>query len=343
MDSLTQIVLGAACGEAVLGKKVGNKALLWGAVGGTIPDLDVIGKFFLNSIDGDYQHRGFSHSIVFAIIMAPILGWLVYKLYEKRKNEADWKAWSWLFFWSIFTHPILDCFTTWGTRLLWPLNERITFNSIFVVDPLYTLPFMGLLIWLMFKKRDSKIRRNINTVALTVSTSYLLLTVVNKEFIINPAFEKGFKSQGIEWVDYSTKPAPFNNILWYGTAETKNGYYIGYYSLFDADIPTQFDYYPKNHDLLEPYRGVELVDKAIFLAHGYYTAEQYNTDTVQLNDMRFGTAKISDNEKGKTVFSYWINKKEDGEIVIKKKPDDFTGMDKAMSMLWERIWGINND
>ena len=41
MDSLTQIVLGAAVGEAVLGKKVGNRAMLWGAVAGTIPDLDV--------------------------------------------------------------------------------------------------------------------------------------------------------------------------------------------------------------------------------------------------------------------------------------------------------------
>ena len=41
MDSLTQIVLGAACGEATLGKKIGNKALLFGAIGGTIPDLDV--------------------------------------------------------------------------------------------------------------------------------------------------------------------------------------------------------------------------------------------------------------------------------------------------------------
>ena len=45
MDLLTHIVLGAACGKIVLGKKVGNKALLFGAIGGTIKDLDVfIGK-----------------------------------------------------------------------------------------------------------------------------------------------------------------------------------------------------------------------------------------------------------------------------------------------------------
>lgn len=55
MDSLTQIVLGAACGEAILGKKIGNKALLFGAIGGTIPDLDVfIGRFLYdNEIQAD--------------------------------------------------------------------------------------------------------------------------------------------------------------------------------------------------------------------------------------------------------------------------------------------------
>ena len=42
MDSLSQLVLGAAVGEAVLGRKLGNKAILWGAIGGTIPDLDVL-------------------------------------------------------------------------------------------------------------------------------------------------------------------------------------------------------------------------------------------------------------------------------------------------------------
>ena len=42
MDSLTQIVLGASVGEAALGRKVGNRAMVWGAIAGTIPDLDVI-------------------------------------------------------------------------------------------------------------------------------------------------------------------------------------------------------------------------------------------------------------------------------------------------------------
>ena len=50
MDSLTQIVLGAAVGEVVLGKKVGNKAMLYGAIAGTIPDLDVLTRYFMDTV-----------------------------------------------------------------------------------------------------------------------------------------------------------------------------------------------------------------------------------------------------------------------------------------------------
>ena len=68
MDSLTQIVLGASVGEVVLGRKVGNKAMLYGAIAGTIPDLDVIASNFTDTITANEIHRGFTHSIFFALI-----------------------------------------------------------------------------------------------------------------------------------------------------------------------------------------------------------------------------------------------------------------------------------
>ena len=91
MDSLTQIVLGAAMGEAVLGKKIGNRAMMWGALGGTIPDLDIIGNAFLDKIDAIDFHRGISHSFAFSIIAAFLLAWLTYRLYK-------WKGRHWVEF-----------------------------------------------------------------------------------------------------------------------------------------------------------------------------------------------------------------------------------------------------
>ena len=85
MDSLTQIVLGAAVGEVVLGKKVGNKAMLYGAIAGTIPDFDVFASYFTDTVSALSIHRGFTHSIVFSILFAPIFGWLVSR-FEKHKN-----------------------------------------------------------------------------------------------------------------------------------------------------------------------------------------------------------------------------------------------------------------
>ena len=101
MDSLTQIVLGAAVGEATLGKKVGNKAMLWGAIAGTIPDLDVLGRSFLDDITALEWHRGISHSLFFSLVAAPVLGWLLHQFHKKRKNEATTKQWSWLFFYGL--------------------------------------------------------------------------------------------------------------------------------------------------------------------------------------------------------------------------------------------------
>ena len=89
MDSLTQIVLGAACGEAVLGKKIGNKALFFGAIGGTIPDLDVfVGRWIYdNEIDIMAFHRGFMHSIFFTVLGAFVFGWLVFTLYNRGRRK----------------------------------------------------------------------------------------------------------------------------------------------------------------------------------------------------------------------------------------------------------------
>ena len=180
MDSLTQIVLGAATGEAVLGKKVGNKAMLWGAIAGTIPDLDVfVGKFFHPLTEMEI-HRGFSHSIVFDVLMAPILGWLIYKFYlwRRGKEEANFKEWSLLIFWSLFTHPLLDAHTTWGTQLLWPFDLRIAYKNIFVVDPLYTVPFIVFLVMAMRLKRDNPKRKFWNWFGIGISSVYMLITIL---------------------------------------------------------------------------------------------------------------------------------------------------------------------
>ena len=83
MDSLTQIVLGGAIGELVAGKRMGNKAVLWGAIAGTIPDLDVFLRVFYHPTEAALVHRGFSHSLLFALLAAPAIAWLMNMLTKR--------------------------------------------------------------------------------------------------------------------------------------------------------------------------------------------------------------------------------------------------------------------
>lgn len=237
MDSLTQIVLGAAVGEVALGKKVGNKAMLYGAIAGTIPDLDVyIGKLF-DTVTALEVHRGFTHSIVFALIFGGLFGWLI-SLYEK---QASCWQWSKLMFLGFLTHALLDVHTTWGTQLFWPFDVRLAFKSIFVIDPLYTLPFMIFLIMAMLKPKGSDKRRKYNALGLIVSSSYLVVTLVIK-LGAYLAFTHALDAQRIAYIDIDTKPTAFNTMLWSANVDTEDAYYIGYYSFLDTQPITFYRY-----------------------------------------------------------------------------------------------------
>ena len=142
MDLVTQTALGAVVGEVVLGRKAGNKAILWGAAGGLIPDLDVLVVPLFSEVDGLFVHRGFSHSLVFAFLLAPLLGWLIYRIHRK-KMTITWRDWSLLVFWAAFTHPVLDYLTTYGTGAFLPFSGyRLEFGTIGIVDIFYTLPII---------------------------------------------------------------------------------------------------------------------------------------------------------------------------------------------------------
>lgn len=111
MDSITQAALGAAMGEAVLGKKMGNRALLIGGVAGTIPDLDVLSRLFLdNEVYGLLYHRGLTHSILFTLLAAPFFGWLAYRYYENRVYEKPWMQAIWAVWWGLFYLVIIAVF-----------------------------------------------------------------------------------------------------------------------------------------------------------------------------------------------------------------------------------------
>ncbi|UZH54145.1 metal-dependent hydrolase [Salinimicrobium tongyeongense] len=332
MDSLTQIVLGAAVGEAVLGRKAGNKAMLYGAIAGTIPDLDAIAGNFTDTITAIEIHRGFSHSIVFSVLAAPVFGYLISKI--ERKSGVGWKNWSWLMFWGLLTHPILDAFTTWGTRLFWPLEARLAFKSIFVIDPLYTLPFLLFLILAMRRKKEDPKRAKFNRLGLMVSSTYLMLTLGLK-FVAHQQFVDCLEQQGHFYSRIDTRPTPLNTILWAANAEAENDFLIGYYSFFDDQI-IRFEAVPKNHYYLGGLKNDKNVQRLIDISKGWYTISEKDGD-LYFNDLRFGKLNPQ-NEESDFAFSYKLIS-EGGSIraeEVSKRPEDAR---EILSDLWERIKG----
>jgi len=318
MDSLTQIILGAAVAEAVLGKKVGNKAMLYGAIAGTIPDLDIFASYFTDTVSALEIHRGFTHSIFFSVLFAPIFGWLISKI--ERRSIASWKDWSLLMFWGLFTHPVLDSFTTWGTQLFWPFEIRLAFKNIFVIDPLYTLPFLFFLILAMRAERGSARRRKMNNLGLIVSSLYMLISIGLKG-VTYSKFEDALKKQNISYLQIQTKPAPFNTILWTANVELEDAYLIGNYSLFDTK-PILFKLYPKNHELLGTLKSEDKVKRLIAISNGWYTILQKG-DQLYLNNLQFGVLD-NNSEIPNFVFSYRLIQENDEMLIeeVERKPEE---------------------
>lgn len=332
MDSLTQIVLGAAVGEVVLGKKVGNKAMLYGAIAGTIPDLDVVARYIFDTVTATEIHRGFSHSIFFSVMFAPIFGWLVWQL--NKKDRASWKDWSWLMFWGLFTHPILDAFTTWGTQLFWPFSTRLAFQSIFVIDPLYTVPFLICLILALFQKRTSLKRLKLARLGLILSSSYLVLTLLLKGVAFQQ-FKNALVTQNIVYKDVNTRPAPFNTVLWMANVDTDDAYLLGDYSFFDSQ-PISFKKYPKQHDLLGGLAEHDKVKRLIAITEGWYTVTEKD-GKLYINDLRFGLISM-DATEDQFAFSYQLSQN-NGELTIAEMPKYRKDAKRLLSALWQRMLG----
>jgi len=344
MDSLTQIVLGAACGEIALGKKIGNKALLFGAIGGTIPDLDVfIGKFLYNNeIQAMAFHRGFMHSLLFATLSAFLFGWFTYKFYNTgiRREITMQKDWFWLFFLSIFTHPLLDCFTPYGTQLFAPFSDyRVAFNNISVVDPLYTLPFLICMIVVLFFKRTNVKRLKWTKIGIYISSCYLLFTIGNK-FYIDAIFKKSFKKARISVQRFSAQPSILNNILWYAVAESKDKYHLTFYSLLDkSNTSNKIITIDKNHKLID--MTAKNLKKLAWFSNNYYRISKSEVseetfDTYTYTDLRY--PMLNPDDINTSIFNFTIFKENRAWDILPFKGNPPSKED--FSLFFERLKGI---
>ncbi|PSQ96842.1 MAG: metal-dependent hydrolase [Bacteroidetes bacterium SW_11_64_17] len=313
MDSVTQVTLGAAVGEAVAGKEADNKAPLWGAFFGLLPDLDVLANPFLTEAQSLTFHRSLSHSFVFIAVVTLAAAYGLRRLHPN--TPVSKRRWAGLVSAVLLTHVGLDCLTTYGTQVFWPFSDYpVVYGTIFIIDPLYTVPLaLGVLVSL-YGPATAPARRWANYVGLGLSSAYLLLTVVNKQYISH-VFATALEQEAPSYERMFTAPTPFNNLLWQGIAEADDGYYIGFYSLLDDDQSIDFRYVPKRHDLLSDARENPVVQRLRHFSRGYYIVRHTPDGGLQVHDLRFGRSDLGLTSNGQYLFTYRLQKGPDGRIV----------------------------
>jgi inner membrane protein len=301
LDSITQIALGAAVGEAIAGRQAGWRGAAWGAFLGTLPDLDILAYPFLDSVGQLAFHRGVSHSALFAVAAAVPLGRVLHRLH--RTSPATAARWSWLAFLAIATHILLDCFTVYGTQVGWPFTTYpVSFNSLFIIDPLYTLPLLlGTFVALWFK-RGGKSRVRFNGLGLAVSTLYVVWSLAAKG-IAHQALETGWENHGLRPERTMSNPMPFSTLMWMGIAEERDTLYVGVYGLRDDRPPDRFLVIPKRSHLMAPYQSERAAAELLRFSKGWYSASERDGRLV-LDDLRFGRSDAWLGPDGDPIFRF---------------------------------------
>lgn len=337
MDSLTQITLGAAIGESLLGKKMGVRAAAWGALIGTVPDLDILANPFLDNVSELGFHRGFTHSILFCFLASPVFGYTINSF--QKKWEVGWRRWSQLVFLVFFTHILLDVQTTYGTQVFYPFSDYpITTDSIFIIDPVYTFLLLFGLIPALFMKKSSNIRKILNGGALLLSTLYLVWGLGIKAHV-HSVYDASFENQFGYYDKIKTTPNGPTTFLWTGYIIRDDTVHQSVYSIFDEDTDLEFRAIPRNTKLIEGIKNDEAIEALLWFSRGYYTVEEKG-GTLVFYDLRFGRSDLwlTNNEDAEFVWQNYILFDEEGNAAsFELAEPSFEARSSILSRFIDRI------
>ncbi|TMO97319.1 hydrolase [Pseudoalteromonas sp. S3260] len=328
MDSLTQVALGSAVGYAVLGNKVGRKAVAWGAILGTLPDLDVFLPYG-GSVEAFTYHRGFSHSLFVHLLISPLIVWLILKIHTGM--QAYKTRWFWLVFLCLSTHALLDALTVYGTQLMWPLTEHpFAVSNMFIIDPLYTLPLLVGVISTLIPKITAPTAYKINAITITVSTLYLCCSLILK-VVIDDKVNTALQNRGITVNEYISTPAPFTTLLWRVVVMSDGKYYEGYASVFDTANEVTLNAYQTTPSLLNEIKNEWGVKRLQWFTKGFYSVREQQ-DKVILSDLRMGMECAY-------VFNFVVGQKDGSAISV----GNFEKISQRPNLnnlpkIWDRIW-----
>lgn len=219
MDILTQGVIGAVAAQSFARPEHQRRAALAGAIGGLLPDADVLIRSARDPLLSLEFHRHFTHSLSFVPLGAALAATLVWVLLRRRVSWCELYIPS-LVGWA--THGLLDASTSYGTRLLWPLSDlRVAWNWISIIDPLFTVPLLcGCILG---------IRRLVNRpprLAFLIAGAYMLLCTQQHSRALEALTAEVAARGHVEAKRLEAKPSLGNNVLFRCFYELKGEFHV---------------------------------------------------------------------------------------------------------------------
>jgi len=330
MDSITQAVLGGTIAVVVTRGEKPRKAVMWGAIIATLPDLDVLIQYD-NPLDRIVAHRTWTHSWLVHTAIAPILAMLLHKIVGLW-GKGTW----WLLVWlALTTHSGIDACTVFGTDLFWPFaDSTVIGGSVFIIDPVYTIFLLLACIFALWRPLSANLW-NFSAFALVFSSAYLAWGFVAKNMIYTQAVNDLAK-QGIKTEQVLVQASPFNTLLWRILVIDGESYYEGYRSILDApDSEITVKKYPRKYSLLKDLEGTKPVKQLEHFNHGYFSVKQ-DSASIVLSDLRMGAEpaysfqfKIAERDKA-------------GTQLVTPKMMPRPGIPEGLfSKMWQRIFDEN--
>lgn len=334
MDPLSQGVLGATLPQTLSQKKHIVAATLFGALSGMAPDLDTLIRSSTDPLLSLEFHRQFTHSLFF-IPFGGFICALVFYCLLARRWHISFKLTYLFCTLGYATHGLLDACTSYGTQLLWPLsNERFAWNTISIIDPLFTIPLVILAFFAVSRKAPLFAR-----IALCWIIAYQSLGAF-QHYRVSQIGEQLAEQRGHRPIRLEVKPSFGNLLLWKVIYEIEDGYFTD--AVRAAPTPTVYPgkFIPK----LDIERDLPWLDKASQQAKDLARFEWFSkgflaldpNNPVRVIDMRYSLVP----NEATGMWSIWLNKeaaKSDHIVVMPDRDTSGPRMETFKKMIWNEL------
>ena len=156
-------------------------------------------------------------------------------------------------FLALITHPLLDSFTTYGTQIWWPITSPpVSWSSVFIIDPLYTLPLLVSIIAL-WRHQYSQKWQNINRIALLISCLYLLQGQIQHWYIKQQVIADPIAHNSQIFISTT----PLNTLVWRVLSYHDDVYYEAFTNVLN-DKPLTWHPFNTGRSLLDEFNSPEL-------------------------------------------------------------------------------------